>query len=133
MPTPPHGSPPSVVRLRECGQVRFPGRSFRPVLNVRSVIIEKMLRDTDLNHDARVKLRIKAHELCYEYDEAYRTGEPAQVQKALETAYHDTLDKLGEAHMQRRKWLDLMKETLSMMKEELRRVRVQPCMKLSFD
>ena len=133
MLTPLSGSPPHIVRMRECGQLRSPRSGFRQVLNVRSVTVQKELRDRDLHHDARIKLRIMAHELSYAYDKAQRDEEPLEVQQSIENAYHNALGLLSEAHTQRRKRIARLENILATIKQEIRRVRAQPCMKLCFD
>ena len=118
MPHHPAPSPPSILRLRECGLIS-PRNKFRTVLNVRGVAIRRELNDRDLKFDERVKARQEAYELLNWTEEAYQDGHPRSVIKQFEQEYENALDRVEEAHRRRQKRIEWLKSTRALIKKTI--------------
>ena len=110
---------PRAVRLRECG-LASPQTCFNQVLNLRSISIQRELRDKHLKFDERVGHRNKAYKLMIDTEEAYSQGAPRETIKKKDDEYNETLDKLEEATKQRKKRVAWLTESLSFIKTALR-------------
>ena len=114
---------PRAQRLRECG-IASPSACFNRVLNVRSICIQRELKDKHLRFDERVELRKKAYNLMIETEVAYSQGASRQIIKQKDDEYNETLDQLEEAMRHRKMRVAWLTSTLALIKEALRRKTV---------
>ena len=113
---------PHAVRLRECGLASAP-TCFNKTLNVRSVCIQRELRDKHLRFDERVELRKTAYRLMLDTENAYAQGASRGTIKSLDDEYDGTLDQLEGAMKQRKRRVIWLTESLALIKAALRHTR----------
>lgn len=110
---------PHLLRLRESGAIPS-NTKFRTVLNVRSVAIQREIKDRDKVYDESKKSRLEADELLDELEEAYCFGHTIEAVRRLKDAYKKAEDRVDAAQKRRNARVEWLHTSLALIKAAMR-------------